>query len=129
MIRWLRRIAWRLYRTQKRGRMALLLAHANKLKERRDDLMQEGWFLRREMNYQRERADCLSVQLAGLDINDAAKRPAVYGTYLVYLANGSTWHEAKWTADGWAVSNRVGRMVTHWRRMPPAPAKAKVGAA
>lgn len=66
-MRWIRRIIWRLCRSEHAGRLGRLNDRCNTLQRQRDDLRQETWRLSRECNYQRETATFLRARVADLE--------------------------------------------------------------
>jgi len=66
-MRTLRRILWRLCRSEHAGRLGRLNDRCNTLQRQRDDLRQETWRLTRECNYQRETATYLRAKLADME--------------------------------------------------------------
>lgn len=66
-MRFLRRILWRLCRSEHAGRLAILNSRCNLLQHQRDDLRQETWRLARECNYQTETVAYLRAKLASIE--------------------------------------------------------------
>jgi len=122
-MRLLRRFLCRLYRPEHAGRLGVLNNRNNALHTKRDDLLQENWRLRREVNYQTKAATWLRGRIAAEEIEPASKNPPAYGPYLVAVAGYRHWLAGYWSATGWRIPARAGiaSPVTHWRRMPVMP--------